>query len=145
MHVDGSIDAEAYKLKREEYKQRQQEINAELENHTTDNDGDYIITAQVILDLARRAKEIFVSSNLNEKQQMLKFFYSNLQLSGKNLLVELHEPFFSMSKTDDQTVWLGRKDSNLRMPVPKTGALPLGYAPLRSIINCQLFKIFLRF
>src|SRR5438046_10728931 len=26
-------------------------------------------------------------------------------------------------------IWLGRKDSNLRMPVPKTGALPLGYAP----------------
>src|SRR5882724_1231616 len=26
--------------------------------------------------------------------------------------------------------WLGREDSNLRMPVPKTGALPLGYAPI---------------
>ena len=26
-------------------------------------------------------------------------------------------------------VWLGRQDSNLRMPVPKTGALPLGDAP----------------
>lgn len=25
--------------------------------------------------------------------------------------------------------WLGWKDSNLRMPVPKTGALPLGYTP----------------
>jgi hypothetical protein len=25
--------------------------------------------------------------------------------------------------------WLGREDSNLRMPVPKTGALPLGDAP----------------
>jgi aromatic ring-cleaving dioxygenase len=25
--------------------------------------------------------------------------------------------------------WLGRQDSNLRMPVPKTGALPLGDAP----------------
>src|SRR6185295_8265192 len=25
--------------------------------------------------------------------------------------------------------WLGRKDSNLRMPDPKTGALPLGDAP----------------
>lgn len=106
MHVDGSIDTEAYALKREEYKKRQQEINAELENYTINNDGDYIITAQVILDLARRAKEIFLSSNLNEKQQMLKFFYSNLQLSGENLLLELHEPFFSMSKTDDQTVWL---------------------------------------
>ena len=28
--------------------------------------------------------------------------------------------------------WLGREDSNLRVPDPKTGALPLGYAP----INC---------
>lgn len=26
--------------------------------------------------------------------------------------------------------WLGREDSNLRMPVPKTSALPLGYAPI---------------
>lgn len=25
--------------------------------------------------------------------------------------------------------WLGRLDSNQGMPVPKTGALPLGYAP----------------
>jgi hypothetical protein len=25
--------------------------------------------------------------------------------------------------------WLGRQDSNLRMPIPKTGALPLGDAP----------------
>ena len=27
--------------------------------------------------------------------------------------------------------WLGRQDSNLGMPVPKTGALPLGDAPTR--------------
>ena len=27
--------------------------------------------------------------------------------------------------------WLGRKDSNLRMPGPKPGALPLGHAPLK--------------
>lgn len=28
-----------------------------------------------------------------------------------------------------ETIWLGWQDSNLRMPVPKTGALPLGYTP----------------
>ncbi len=28
------------------------------------------------------------------------------------------------------TFWLGREDSNLRMAVPKTAALPLGYAPV---------------
>ena len=28
--------------------------------------------------------------------------------------------------------WLGRQDSNLRMAVPKTAALPLGYAPYEA-------------
>jgi hypothetical protein len=28
--------------------------------------------------------------------------------------------------------WLGREDSNLRMAVPKTAALPLGYSPVPS-------------
>jgi hypothetical protein len=35
---------------------------------------------------------------------------------------------FKIVRSDFQH-WLGRKDSNLRMPDPKTGALPLGYAP----------------
>ena len=30
--------------------------------------------------------------------------------------------------------WLGRRDSNPRMPVPKTGALPLGDAPIARLI-----------
>ena len=29
-----------------------------------------------------------------------------------------------------RSIWLGRQDSNLRMPGPKPGALPLGHDPL---------------
>ncbi len=29
--------------------------------------------------------------------------------------------------------WLGWEDSNLRMAIPKTAALPLGYAPSRGV------------
>lgn len=36
--------------------------------------------------------------------------------------------FFKKSFKNNN-LWLGRKDSNLRMAVPKTAALPLGYAP----------------
>ena len=32
-----------------------------------------------------------------------------------------------------RTIWLGRQDSNLRMPVQKTGALPLGDAPIGGV------------
>jgi hypothetical protein len=31
--------------------------------------------------------------------------------------------------------WLGRQDSNLGMPVPKTGALPLGDAPTATHVT----------
>ena len=36
------------------------------------------------------------------------------------------------SKTDANP-WLGRQDSNLRMAVPKTAALPLGYTPIAEL------------
>ena len=44
--------------------------------------------------------------------------------------------------------WLGRQDSNLGMPIPKTGALPLGDAPTsrRIYINeSQYATYILRF
>ena len=40
--------------------------------------------------------------------------------------------------------WLGREESNLRMPDPKTGALPLGYAPnlFQKLIGSDLKHFF---
>ena len=41
--------------------------------------------------------------------------------------------------------WLGRKDSNLRMPDPKPGALPLGDAPIKlKIQRMQNFRQILK-
>ena len=36
--------------------------------------------------------------------------------------------------------WLGRQDSNLGMPIPKTGALPLGDAPTSRRIYINVFQ-----
>lgn len=33
-----------------------------------------------------------------------------------------------------RSVWLGRRDSNPRMPGPKPGALPLGHVPLNKCL-----------
>lgn len=32
-----------------------------------------------------------------------------------------------------RSIWLGRRDSNPRMPGPKPGALPLGHAPIARL------------
>src|SRR5205807_9033171 len=55
-----------------------------------------------------------------------------------NLVVNLG---FDKLKFVGQKNWLGRKDSNLRMPIPKTGALPLGYAPARAPAYCRLLCV----
>ena len=58
-----------------------------------------------MLEIAQRAKEIFMSSKLDEKQQILGFFFSNLTLNAEKLDLELREPFKYMSKSQDQHVW----------------------------------------
>lgn len=41
-----------------------------------------------------------------------------------------------------RSLWLGRQDSNLRMPGPKPGALPLGHDPLNKKIYGFSYRSF---
>ena len=68
---------------------------------------------QIILDLAKNSKEIFMSSKLPEKQQLLNFALSNLMLDSEKLDPELKEPFNTFAKMGDQPEWLLEQD-NLR-------------------------------
>lgn len=113
MHLDGGIDSETYHLKLEEYKKRQREITAEMKAHVN-ADETCLIKAQTVLDLAKRAKEIFISSKMPEKQQLLNFVFSNLKLDGRKLLVTLREPFLTLCAMSHQQAKLRKQDSNLR-------------------------------
>lgn len=113
MHLDGGIDSETYHLKLEEYKKRQREITSEMKAHVN-ADETCLITAKTVLDLAKRAKEIFISSKMPEKQQLLNFVFSNLKLDGKKLLVTLREPFLTLTAMSHQPANLRRWDSNPR-------------------------------
>lgn len=143
MRLDESIDTETYQAKESEYKNREHEITAELEN-LLEADDTHIITAQTVFSLAKRAREIFESSNMDEKQQFLRFVYSNLTLDAKKLDLELREPFFRMTQLPCFTGWLGREDSNLRSrdqnPLPYRLATPhLIFSILRELPSDQFF------
>lgn len=73
-----------------------------------------LITAKTVLDLAKCAKEIFMSSGLKEKQQLLNFVFSNLKLDKKKLSVTLREPFSTILAVSHQPANLRVQDSNLR-------------------------------
>ena len=109
MHVDGQIDADTYRLKLEEYKRMQQDLIVELESYSG-NEQDEIIAAQEALALMKEAKEHFLGSNLDEKQQLLGFFFSNLQLDRENLVPKVREPFKTIATMHDQHEWRGLGD-----------------------------------
>jgi len=91
-HYDGNIPADFFNKKLNEYKDRECEIVHEMERYTVANENAHI-TANTVLSLASRARDIFESSEVDEKRQLLNFVFQNLELKEKKLSVTLREPF----------------------------------------------------
>jgi len=95
--LDGLIDEVMYLEKVKEYKERQAEIVEEMKRHET-TDQNFYITANMVLKLASRARELFESSEVDEKRKLLSFVFQNLKLDGKTLFIDTYEPFTTMMK-----------------------------------------------
>lgn len=106
--------------KLKEYKEKQSEINSELQKHNV-ADENYYITVNTVLNLAQQAYKIFQSSEVQEKRQLLGFLLQNAQLQDKQFAFDLKKPFDSIAdsakklksaqmeksdKTSDPTIWL---------------------------------------
>ncbi|KKR98201.1 MAG: hypothetical protein UU49_C0019G0001, partial [Candidatus Magasanikbacteria bacterium GW2011_GWC2_41_17] len=95
--LDGSITSEMFDKKLKEYKERQSEINDQLQRHT-DADGNFYLVANQVMSLAQRAYDIFSSKDtqINEKRAILNFVLQNCQLLGRNFTFSLKKPFDSI-------------------------------------------------
>ena len=75
----------------------------------TQADENFYITANTVLNLAQRAEQIFESSEIDEKRQLLNFLLQNLELQGRKLSFKLKTPFdtvFQMNKCSNFATWL---------------------------------------
>jgi len=89
---DSSITKDMFNKKLKEYKEKQSELNEKIQKYT-DADENYYIIANTVLNLAKRAYEIFQSSEVLEKRQLLNFLLQNLELKGRKLMFKLKTPF----------------------------------------------------
>ncbi|HOL22826.1 MAG TPA: hypothetical protein PLQ41_08260, partial [bacterium] len=105
--ADGVIDKDIFYKKLEEYKNQQREIERKMSQYT-DADEKFYITAGMVLDLARRAKELFVCSEIDEKRQILNFLLQNAELKGRNLRFSLNPPFDTIVKLNNHPISLRR-------------------------------------
>ena len=111
--LDQSITKDFYDNKLKEMKQKQYDINIQLENHTR-ADENYYITASTVLNLAKNALSLFESSEVLEKRAMLNFLLQNCVANGKKLEFDLRSPFNHILNFANQPTWLREQGSNLR-------------------------------
>ena len=96
-------DMFADKLK--ELKEEQAEIRLKLAEYDK-ADEKFYLTANTVLNVAKRALEIFKSSEVPEKRQFLNFLLQNCELQGKKLEFSLRNPFDRILATRNRPIWL---------------------------------------
>ena len=75
-------------------------------------EDDYYLTANYLLQLSKQAYELFVSSEMEQKRQLLKLLLQNPTLEGKKVRYSLIKPFDTILNYADRQLWLPRVDSN---------------------------------
>lgn len=136
--LDGRIDNAFYDRMSAQWRVEQTRLLREIERHSEAQES-YIEDG-----LARDVSRLFAKQAANEKKRLLNLVLSNCEWDRGEVRANFRQPFDLLAESaaaaasSDATraklptghpVWLGRQDSNLGLSVPKTDALPLGYAP----------------
>lgn len=105
LDADKSITKDIYDKKHQEYNDKIQLLNIELDEHTK-ADYDYQTTVATVLSVARRAKSIFESSEPHEKRAFLNYLLQNPTVNGKNLEFTMRSPFNLVLELASSPTWL---------------------------------------
>ena len=93
-----------FNKKLKEYKEKQSELNEEMQRYT-DADKNYYITANTVLNLAKKTYEIFQISEVEEKRQLLNFLLQNLHLNGERLMFKMKTPFDTVLRVSNKVFY----------------------------------------
>ena len=112
MHLDMSITKDVYDKKHQDFADKLQLLNIELEEHTN-ADYEYQTTVSTVISVARRAKTIFEnSSEVAEKRAFLNYLLQNPTVKEKKLYFSIASPFNLVLELADSPNWLRGLDSN---------------------------------
>ncbi|OGD95504.1 hypothetical protein A3F57_03150 [Candidatus Roizmanbacteria bacterium RIFCSPHIGHO2_12_FULL_36_11] len=69
-------------------------------------EDNYYITAKYLLELANRAYDLFVGSEIEERRQLIKLVLQNIRVDGKTVRYDVVKPFDTVIKYADHFDWL---------------------------------------
>ena len=100
-----SITESYYEKTRDKLRAKQKALQEKLGKLQID-DEEYYLTSNYILDLAKRAPDLYESSEPIEKRQLLKFALQNLELEGSLACYDEVKPFDAIRKYTMRQTWL---------------------------------------
>ena len=74
-------------------------------------EDNYYITAKYVLEIINRAYELFISSEVEEKRQLIKLVLSNLRMEDENIVWDVQKPFDLFLNATDCQLWRDLKSS----------------------------------
>ncbi len=138
--VDGKISEEFYKRKYPEFDSELQRIKRDI--HKLDEaNKKYLNLGSAIFELAQASAKVYESCETDaEKRELLNTVFSNLKVKDGNVLPDYKNGLQLVAARAKNNDWLGRRDSNPRMPAPEAGALPLGDSPTVSAHGSEKYE-----
>ena len=71
-----------------------------------DAEDNYYLSVDSLLNLSSRAKELFESSEIEEKRQLIKLVLQNLKMEGNLVRYSYLNPFDKIAKYSELKTWL---------------------------------------
>lgn len=78
-----------------------------------DAEDNYYIAVKYILEITEKGYEIFQSSEVDQKRQLIGLLLSNLRAKDRKVLYDVQKPFDLILKASDCLLWCAREGSNL--------------------------------
>ncbi len=112
--LDGRITIDEYDRLYKQFREKIDEIDTQVASLQKAED-EYYLTATSLLQLANRAYDLFVGSEMEEKRQLLKLLLQNPTLEGRKVRYDVLNPFNTILNYADNKLWLPGHDSNVRL------------------------------
>ena len=116
MFIDQKIDEPACQRQRELVHAERHALIDRLAAASEELDDRYLVTADRIFELAKRAPSLWKFRTPEEKREILELVVSNPQLTGSSVRFEMKKPFAVLTEMKQTKDWRAQEDSNLRPP-----------------------------
>ena len=106
LRLEGEFTKEEFAAQKKRLKDRQYDI-VELIHAYDVTDDEFSKRLSYLIEVAAGALDEFRGSGLDQKRELLKFVFQNLQLNGKNLEYTMAKPFEIIAECNKTGEWCG--------------------------------------